>query len=263
MTMQEALAAFGVADDTLTLDEKAFLDENGYLPLDDIFTDQLEAFRARLADIVAEEGEEAGWELRQLEGTGKVRFRKDVGAVRLSNLVNKDPLFDVCYTHPRVLAAVAHVLGNSLKLSSLNGRFAEPGHGLQPLHVDWSEGVAPGDYRVCNSIWLIDDFTEANGATRIVPGSHRRGIMPEEEIDDPSAPHPDEILLLGKAGTVVIFNAHLWHGGTTNRTDGLRRALHAYFCRRDQPQQTDQQRYARPETRRRLNDAAQYILDIL
>ncbi len=166
-------------------------------------------------------------------------------------------------THPRMLAAVAHVLCGAFKLSSLNGRAALPGHGLQPLHVDWSRAVVPGDYHVCNSIWLIDDFTEANGATRVLPRSHRKNAMPEEELPDPAVSHPDEVLLLGKAGTVVIFNAHTWHGGTQNRTDQPRRAMHAYFCRRDQKQQTDQRRYARPETTARLSDAARFILDIL
>ncbi len=263
MTMDEALAALGVCDETLTPDEKTFLDEHGYLPLEGVFTDQAAAFGARLVEIAGEEGERAGWELRARQGTGRVRFRKDPGAVRLGDLVNKDPAFAVCFTHPRVLAAMAHVLRKDFKLSSLNARFALPGHGLQPLHVDWRRRVTPGAYHVCNSLWLIDDFTETNGATRVVPGSHRTGRLPEEDITNPSAPHPDEVLLLGRAGTVVIFNAHTWHGGTRNRTDEPRRAVHAYFCRRHGTPQTDQRRYARPETHARLTDAAKFILDIL
>ncbi len=263
MTMDEALAALGVRDDTLSPNEKVFLDEHGYLPLEGIFADQVEALGARLVEIAEEEGERAGWELRAREGTGRVRFRKDPGAVRLGDLVNKDPAFAVCFTHPRVLAAMAHVLRRDFKLSSLNGRFALPGHGHQPLHVDWRGRVTPGDYHVCNSLWLIDAFTEANGATRVVPGSHRTRRLPEDDGADPSASHPDEVLLLGRAVTVVIFNAHTWHGGTRNRTDQPRRAVHAYFCRRGGTPQTDQRRYARPETRARLNDAAKFILDIL
>ena len=263
MTMDAALTALGVRDDTLSPNEKVFLDEHGYLPLEGIFADQVEALGARLLEIAEEEGERAGWELRASEGTGRVRFCKDPGAVRLGDLVNKDPAFAVCFTHPRVLAAMAHVLRRDFKLSSLNGRFALPGHGLQPLHVDWRGRVEPGAYHVCNSLWLIDDFTEANGATRVVPGSHRTGRLPEDDGADPSAAHPNEVLLLGRAGTVVIFNAHTWHGGTRNRTEEPRRAVHAYFCRRQGTPQTDQRRYARPETYARLNDAAKFILDIL
>jgi len=95
-----------------------------------------------------------------------------------------------------------------------------------------------------------------------VPGSHRRGTLPKLELRDPAAPHPDELMLLAPAGTVVIFNSHLWHGGTLNRTAVRRRALHAYFCHRAEPQQVDQQRFARAETRARLSSAARYVLGI-
>ena len=81
-------------------------------------------------------------------------------------------------------------------------------------------------------------------------------------MTDPKAPHPDEKLLLAPAGTVVIFNSHTWHGGTLNHTNQRRRAMHSYFCRRDQPQQLDQKRYIRPETYERLSPAARYILDV-
>ncbi len=119
-----------------------------------------------------------------------------------------------------------------------------------------------GDYYVCNSIWLLDDFTSENGATRIVPGSHRSGKLPIDAMDDPMDTHPDEIQLNAPAGTVVIFNSHTWHGGTLNESDAPRRAMHAYFCRRNQPQQTDQRKYILPETYERLSDPARFILDV-
>ena len=87
-------------------------------------------------------------------------------------------MFDIFYTHPRVLAAVAHVIGPEMKLSALNYRGALPGHGLQQLHVDWHEAVPADAYKVCNSIWLLDDFSVANGATRLVPGTHKHGALP-------------------------------------------------------------------------------------
>lgn len=260
MNTEEALRQLGVREDTLSREEKDFLDENGYLPLPNLLSeDEVEALHVRLADLLREEGAQAG---RELVESPMIKHPREAGAERLSDLVNKGADFEVCYTHPRVLAAIRHVLGPDFKLSSLNSRASLPGHGLQKLHTDYPEAVASGDYRVCNSIWLLDDFTERNGATRIVPGSHRWGMVPEEGMDDPEAPHPDEIQLLAPAGTVVIFNSHTWHGGTRNRTDRPRRAIHSYFCRRDQPQQIDQQRYIRPETLERLSPAAQVVLDV-
>ncbi len=252
MDTQTALAALGVTDDTLTPAEKNQLDRDGYLPLPNMLTpEQVAAFRARLDALVAEEGTEAGKEVHQEAGTD-----------RLSDLVNKGELFTICFTHPRVLAAISHVLQGDLKLSSLNFRAALPGDGLQALHCDWKGAVEPGDYYVCNSIWLLDDFTADNGATRVVPGSQRLGQTPQAAMNDPKATHPDEKLLLAPAGTVVIFNSHTWHGGTLNRSNQRRRAMHSYFCRRDQPQQLDQQQYLRPETFERLSPAARYILDV-
>jgi ectoine hydroxylase-related dioxygenase (phytanoyl-CoA dioxygenase family) len=252
MNISEALHDLGVRDDTLTQAERARLDTDGFLPLPGILThQQITAITDRLAALLEGEGEHAGKEVHQEAGTD-----------RLSDLVNKDPIFTICFTHPRVLAGIAHVLNQDLKLSSLNSRAALPGEGLQALHADWGSPVAPGDYQVCNSIWLLDDFTEQNGATRVVPGTHRSGGLPRDAMDDPKATHPNERRLLAPAGTVVIFNSHVWHGGTRNTTDRPRRALHSYFCRRHQPQQLHQRAYIRPETYARLSAAERYILDV-
>lgn len=252
MTSQEALYELGVRDDTLTPEQKEQLDRDGYLPLPGILSqEQVEALRARQAELLAEEGEKAGLEVHQERGTD-----------RLSDLINKDPLFHIVLTHPKVLAAIAHVLKSDMKLSSLNSRNALPGQGLQGLHPDWGRLETPGDYQVCNSLWLLDDFTPDNGATRVVPGTQRGTQVPMDVMTDPTAPHPDEVMLLGKAGDVVVVNSHTWHGGTVNRTQGPRRVMHGYFCRRNQPQQLDQQRYLRPSTWDQLSPAARVILGV-
>ena len=130
---------------------------------------------------------------------------------------------------PRVLAAIQAVLATSFKLSSLNYRAAKPGKGLQKLHVDWKNTVVHGQYKVCNTIWLLDDFVANNGATRIVPGTHKSNILPDEALTNPLDKHPDEILIQAPAGSVFVFNSHVWHGGTTNFTDKDRRSIHSYF----------------------------------
>jgi ectoine hydroxylase-related dioxygenase (phytanoyl-CoA dioxygenase family) len=244
----------------LTSDEKDFLDKNGYVSLGRILTeDQLEIIRQRIQELMDEEGEKSGSELLD---SPYIRHPKEEGADRLADLVNKGDVFDIFYSHPRVLAGVAHVLGTDFKLSSLNYRAALPGKGNQKLHADWHEVVEPGDFKVCNTIWLLDDFTPENGATRLVAGTHLSGILPQEDLDDPWATHPDQKIIEAPAGTVVIFNSHTWHGGTDNHTNAPRRSIHSYFCRRDQPQQVDQQRYIRPETFARLSEEARRIVDV-
>jgi ectoine hydroxylase-related dioxygenase (phytanoyl-CoA dioxygenase family) len=249
--MATALAELGVTAATLDEQTRDHLDRNGYAVLPGVLSEQeLEAIRVRLAERLALEGDQAGLEVHQEAGTN-----------RLADLVNKGPMFRPCFTHPRVLACMAHVL-DEFKLSSLNFREALPGQGLQALHADFG-GPAPAEgFQVCNSVWLLDDFTADNGATRVVPGSHRSDTVPRLAMPDPTAAHPDEVLLIAPAGTVVVFNSHTWHGGTVNRTDRPRRALHSYFTRRHRGQQTDQRKYLRPETLSDLSPAARFILDV-
>lgn len=252
MTIQEALQALGVRDDTLTAAEKKQLDRDGYLLLGVLLSpEQLAGMRARHDELLAIEGADAGKEVHQEAGTD-----------RLANLVNKDPIFEVCFTHPRLLAAVAHVLKGDLRLHSLNSRSALPGQGHQGLHPDYDGPVAPGDYYVCNSAWLLDGFTEENGPTRVVPGSHLSGKVPRDEMADPTAPHPREVRVIAPAGSVMVFNSHVWHSGTRNNSAAPRRVLHSAFVRRTFPQQTDQRAFIRPETYARLSEAARTILDV-
>ena len=254
------LHSLGVSETTLSADEKYFLDANGYLDLGQILSEQqVVEINNELKKLMETEGDKAGAELLDSE---YIKHPKEEGADRLADLVNKGKVFDIFYTHPRVLAGIAHVLGSEIKLSSLNYRAAKPGMGLQKLHVDWHEAVTPGHYKVCNSIWLLDNFSRENGATRIVPGSHLSGDMPQNVLQNPEAPHPKEIIIEAPAGSVFIFNSHAWHGGTVNNTVKSRRAIHSYFCRSDQPQQVDQSRYIKRETLQRLTPAAIQILGL-
>jgi len=74
------------------------------------------------------------------------------------------------------------------------------------------------------ALWMIDAFTDDNGATRVVPGSHRLTRPPPPSFAQPLARHPDERVITGAAGTVLVFNGHLWHSGRRNTSAGPRRA---------------------------------------
>ncbi|MFC4096772.1 phytanoyl-CoA dioxygenase family protein [Euzebyella saccharophila] len=244
----------------LTSEEIDFLEKNGYLNLGPLLTpEEVIAVNNRITELLTDEGENAGSELADSK---YIRHPKEEGADRLADLVNKGEVFDVFYTHPKVLAAMEAVLGQEYKLSSLNYRAAKPGKGLQKLHVDFKNAVAEGGYKVCNSIWLLDDFTNFNGATRIVPGTHKHSQLPDEVMKNPFDTHPEELIINAPAGSVVIFNSHVWHGGTTNTTDKDRRSIHSYFCADDQPQQVDQSRYLTQETKNRISKRALEILNV-
>ena len=123
-------------------------------------------------------------------------------------------------------------------------------------------GAVPDEqgYWVCNTVWMLDDFTRENGPTRMVPGSHKWGTRPQDVLDDLFAPHPEEVLLTGKAGTIAVMNAHLWHGGTANLTARPRLAMHGFYCRRDKPQQQYQKQLLRADVQASLSPDLRRLL---
>lgn len=220
------------------------LEDRGFLKLEALLAPSFQAaLTLRMEELFAAEGDQAGAE-----------FRLEPGSRRLANLVDKDPLFASCIARPELLPYVGAVIGDRFKLSSLNGRSAEPHNGVaQPLHADGGSLPDERGSWVCNLVLMLDDFTRENGPLRVVPGTHRSGRLPGQVLSDPAGRHPDEEVVTGRAGDVVVMNAHMWHGGMANETDRPRRALHVYFTRWDKPQQQYQKRLLRPEVAARLS----------
>jgi ectoine hydroxylase-related dioxygenase (phytanoyl-CoA dioxygenase family) len=139
-----------------------------------------------------------------------------------------DASFGVAQDEARVLEAVRHVIDRDFGLMNCGGRDPLPGFGQQGLHTDWRARAAWEPYYAATALWLLDDFTPDNGATRLVPGSHRKGAVPKA-FSDPERRHPEEEIVLARAGSVLVFNGHLWHSGTRNRSGGPRRVLQCQF----------------------------------
>jgi len=252
ISIETVLADCGVTAETITQRHRDELDEQGFTVFHNVIDPAwLADLRATFERLMAEEGDRAGSEVSQHPG---IR--------RLADLVNKGPVFDRLYTHPVVLAAAYHVIQRPFKLVSLNGHDPLPGHGQQGLHSDFGGARGDGRGHQTNALWMLDDLTPENGSTRVVPGSHRWPTFPKEAMSDLLAPHPQEIHITGPAGSVAFFNGQIWHGSTTNHTNSQRRVYHSAFTAYENPQQTDQRAYLRPETEERLTPAARYILDV-
>ncbi len=212
--MDARLADLGLEQVELSPGQRTRLDEQGFLILEDMIDPSwLEKLRQAFEAICGREGEAAGKEVAQVEG---VR--------RLADLVNKGEgeVFDGVYMQPLLLAAVWHVLRRPFKLHSLNGHDPLPGHGQQELHSDWG-GERGAGYHLVNSMWMLDDMSADNGATRIVPGSHLFPGAVGREVSDRLAPYPGEVLLQAPAGSVAVFNGSAWHSCTRNRSGAPRR----------------------------------------
>ena len=133
---------------------------------------------------------------------------------RIYALFAKTRAFDDLATHPLVLGVLEGVLGESYQLSAPTGIEIGPGEKAQALHTD--DGIypiaRPHDELVLNMMWALDDFTEANGATRIVPGSHKWvDRRPDETTETVMAEMP--------AGSVLFFVGSVFHGGGANNTE--------------------------------------------
>ena len=83
--------------------------------------------------------------------------------------------------------------------------------------------------QVLAAMWCVTEFTRDNGPLRVIPGSHRSGHDPVDDMEFPGmGPHPDEVKLIAPAGSLILFNsASLWHFGTLNYSPGLRLAVTA------------------------------------
>ncbi|WP_029011350.1 phytanoyl-CoA dioxygenase family protein [Azospirillum halopraeferens] len=146
--------------------------------------------------------------------------------VRIYNLLARDEAFWPAPLHDHVLPVAEAVLDRELLLSSLSAITLAPGQEAQPMHEDTQQIPLPRPHVpiAINALWALTDFTEENGATRIVPGSHRFDAPPAYggTYDTIAAEMP--------AGSVMIFDSQLWHAGGANRTDRRRFALSCYYC---------------------------------
>ncbi len=157
--------------------------------------------------------------------------------IRIYNLLAHGTPFDRVPIHPAVLPIVEGVLDAGCLISSLSSIAIGPEETPQPIHADDQLIALPRPHPalVCNTMWALTDFSEANGATRVVPGSHRFPTWPD--YGKPQASIPAEM----KRGSVLVWNGSLWHGGGANSTRERRVGLAMNYCAGFIRQQENQQ----------------------
>jgi ectoine hydroxylase-related dioxygenase (phytanoyl-CoA dioxygenase family) len=157
--------------------------------------------------------------------------------VRIYNLLVHGPVFERIPVHEHVLPLVEQVLDAGCLISSLSSIGIDPGERAQPIHADDQLIPLPKPHvpTVCNTMWALTDFTEANGATRVVPGSHLRDHSPAF-----GRPH-DSVPAEMARGSVLVWHGSLWHGGGANRTAARRVGIAMNYCAGWIRQQENQQ----------------------
>jgi ectoine hydroxylase-related dioxygenase (phytanoyl-CoA dioxygenase family) len=157
--------------------------------------------------------------------------------VRIYNLLVHGAVFESVPVHPHVLPIVEGVLDDGCLVSSLSSISIDPGETAQPIHADDQLIPIPKPHppTVCNSMWALTDFTDENGATRIMPGTHLLDHSPDLFAEHETIPAEMP------KGSVMIWHGSLWHGGGPNRSDGRRVGLAMNYCAGYIRQQENQQ----------------------
>jgi ectoine hydroxylase-related dioxygenase (phytanoyl-CoA dioxygenase family) len=181
-------------------------------------------------------------------------------STRVTDFVNRSAEFDGLYVHPPLLAACCLVIGRPFKLSNTCARTLEPGAPAQKLHVDVKH-EADG-WPLVGYIWMIDSFSAANGATRFVSGSHLRHHGPEGCSSEDAIDSDEKTLACGPAGSLIVFNASVWHGHAANQSAHRRRSVQGHFVARDATAAINYRSRMRPDTESRIQDVARYLLDL-
>ncbi len=165
---------------------------------------------------------------------GEVRDRRQGdkragGTHRAGDLIDRIPEIGAVMTSPVLRGAVAKLLSAEIPLSEVAFRCPQPGFGEQTLHTDDLPLAHAAECRAVTAVVALCDFTTENGATAVVPGSHRRPDL--QRRCQRQRVGGDEVVLTGAAGTTFVFSAHLLHRGTRNRSRGPRPALQAQWRR--------------------------------
>lgn len=174
---------------------------------------------------------------------------------RLYAVPEKTDACDVAAEHPLALALLDRLFRPNYLLSQLQVIDIQPGEAAQPLHPDdaFYPFPRPRPPLGAATIFALDDFTEDNGATVVVPGSHRWGER-SPSSEDPSLP------CVMPAGSMLFFVGTLWHGGGENRSSGARMCVTAQYC---EPFLRTQENYSLSVTPERLRGRSEHMLRLL
>lgn len=149
---------------------------------------------------------------------------------RTGGLVGRSATCRDLVMHPLVLGATRELLSGatSFQLHLTQVIAIGPGEPAQQIHRDqWAFDFFsfPQGYEVqCNTIWAMTDFTEQNGATRVVPGSNQLG-------DGLAFTEADSVAAEMRRGSVLIYTGSVYHGGGANRSDSTRAGINITYNR--------------------------------
>lgn len=167
---------------------------------------------------------------RQIEELGGLEYLEAIGDIYVAScLLAYDELFLTLATKPRVLALVERFLGDYFTLMMQNAIINVPAVGDDQNPARWHRDL--GYQHLITSrplgitaLYCIDDFREETGGTRALPGSHKFEVFPSEEYVRRHA-----VSVEAPAGSAIVLDVMLYHGGGYNRSAGVRRGLNNIY----------------------------------
>lgn len=171
---------------------------------------------------------------------------------RTGMLIARCPTARQLVMDPVVLGTVGHFLrhATTFQLHLTQIISIEPGETDQKLHRDqmaFDFFPFPADYHAqCNTMWAMSDFTAANGATRIQPGT--------SAMSEADAAAVEVIQAEMSKGSVLFYDGKVMHGGGANRSDGVRRGVNITYSVGWVRQEENQYLACPPEIARTLDD---------
>lgn len=163
--------------------------------------------------------------LDRLDDDLRVGDKPHSGTRRLVDVTERVP--EVADILDELAPVVEQIIGPGHELAEGTYRCPTPGFGQQLLHADDVPRMVVGPNLCATAIVALVDFTAENGATRVVPRSNRRADL--QRLSGKLESHPDEIRLIGPAGTGFVFSGHLLHSGVRNYSSSPRPALQFTF----------------------------------
>lgn len=199
-------------------DNVADLERAGYTVVEDVATPELFAeIRQAIIDMTEE---------HRARGVEPFDFGPNTSMVY--RMLARHDVFARAILVPELTALMAYLLGEGYVVNVTTGSILDQGSSAGPLHADnqFFPDPFPVQPHVATAIWCCDRFSEAEGATHLVPGSHRRYRHPRpgEGLDEAVAIEADP-------GSIVVWSGHTWHGSGGRTVPGQRVALHTACSR--------------------------------
>lgn len=190
----------------------AAIERDGYVILKNLLSpEECERIRAAVTPL--------------LDKTGRNTFEGE-RTQRVYSVLNKTRACDRLVDHPRVLALLDRLFLPNYLLSQLQVININPGEAAQLLHPDDAIYPVPRPRPPLGAatVWAFDAFTNDNGATVVLPGSHRW------DADRRPSDHDTRLTVAMPPGSCIFFVGTLWHGGGANHSDQARLAITAQYC---------------------------------